>query len=444
MEAVRSLLSALNQLVTATATVWWRTLPRLLTVVVLGWFGYRVFAQLAAMVVDVSAWLSLVMLSFGFVIKLSSIILGLRIAGEELRIRQSVPLPDDDPRDTSISHLLSITLLPFLGIYAVFDVVTEAANEIQVDYYVFGGLTFERPVLAQLNPQGSSHGVWLLLVLIVGLYLVRRLVEWWFERTGFRPLGLLAALVEGFFLLMVVLSGRQLLVSVRHWVDERTFRVWLDYPGWGLQQLLAWTGLDISALLAQFGSWWWEVVWPGISAMVVEPMLWLALAALVFGSQVISTADLWRRGEPVSVRARRSRIEVGDRERRLALEVQQAFFGDLNDKYLPTWQSVRLVTGVGATFFAAFVLCYGVLVTGEEWLRRWLFWVLGGHPVTFWSVAGPPIDLVVTAVGEPLRWALLAAAFQACLTLLASRSGRTQPAAPEPQPAVPHPAGPDR
>ncbi|MFT3835326.1 MAG: hypothetical protein QM711_18745 [Micropruina sp.] len=444
MEAVRSLLSALNQLVTATATVWWRTLPRLLTVVVLGWFGYRVFAQLAAMVVDVSAWLSLVMLSFGFVIKLSSIILGLRIAGEELRIRQSVPLPDDDPRDTSISHLLSITLLPFLGIYAVFDVVTEAANEIQVDYYVFGGLTFERPVLAQLNPQSSSHGVWLLLVLIVGLYLVRRLVEWWFERTGFRPLGLLAALVEGFFLLMVVLSGRQLLVSVRHWVDERTFRVWLDYPGWGLQQLLAWTGLDISAVLAQFGSWWWEVVWPGISAMVVEPMLWLALAALVFGSQVISTADLWRRGEPVSVRARRSRIEVGDRERRLALEVQQAFFGDLNDKYLPTWQSVRLVTGVGATFFAAFVLCYGVLVTGEEWLRRWLFWVLGGHPVTFWSVAGPPIDLVVTAVGEPLRWALLAAAFQACLTLLASRSGRTQPTAPEPQPAVPHPAGPDR
>ncbi len=444
MEAVRSLSSSLNQLVTATATVWWRTLPRLLTVVVLGWFGYRVFAQSAAMVVDISAWLSLVMLSFGFVIKLSSIILGLRIAGDELRIRQSVPLPDDDPRDTSISHLLSITLLPFLGIYAVFDVVTEAANEIQVDYYVFGGLTFERPVLAQLNPQGSSLGVWLLLTLIVGLYLVRRLVEWWFERTGFRPLGLLAALVEGFFLLMVVLSGRQLLVSVRHWLDERTFRVWLDYPGWGLQQLLAWAGLDISALLAQFGSWWSEVVWPGISAMVVEPMLWLALAALVFGSQVISTADLWRRGEPVSVRARRSRIEVGDRERRVALEVQQAFFGDLNDKYLPTWQSVRLVTGVGATFFAAFVLCYGVLVTGEEWLRRWLFWVLGGHPVTFWSVAGPPIDLVVTAVGEPLRWALLAAAFQACLTLLATRSGRSRPAAPEPQPAVPHPAGPDR
>ncbi|MFT4295273.1 MAG: hypothetical protein QM582_07660 [Micropruina sp.] len=422
MEAVRSLLGSLNHLVTATATVWWRTLPRLLTVVVLGWFGYRVFAQLAAMVVDVSAWLSLVMLSLGFVVKLSAIILGLRIAGEELRIRQSVPLPDDDPRDSSIAHLLSITLLPFLGIYAVFDVVTEAANDIQVDYYVFGGLTFERPVLAQLNPQGSGNSVWLIAALIVGLYVVRRLIEWWFERTGFRPLGLLAALVEGFFMLMVVLSGRQLLVSVRHWVDERTFRVWLDYPGWGLQQLSAGLGVDLSALLDAVGSWWWDTAWPGISAMVVEPMLWLALAALVFGSQVISAADLWRRGQPVAVRARRTEVQVGDRERRLALEVQQAFFGDLNDKYLPTWQSLRLVTAVGASFFAAFVLCYGVLVTGEEWLRRWLFWVLGGHPATFWSVAGPPIDLLVTAVGEPLRWVLLAAAFHACLVLFADRA----------------------
>ena len=180
MEAVRSLLGSLNHLVTTTATVWWRTLPRLLTTAVIGWCGYRVFAQLAALVVDVSAWLSLLMLSVGFVINLSAIIIGLRIAGQELQIRDAVPLPGDDPRDRSVSHLLSITLLPFLGIYAVFDVVTDAANRIQIDYYVFSGLTFERPVLAQLNPRGEGNSVALIVGVIIGLYVARRLIERWY------------------------------------------------------------------------------------------------------------------------------------------------------------------------------------------------------------------------------------------------------------------------
>lgn len=231
MEAVRSLAGSLNHLVTTTAVVWWRTLPRLLVVVLLGWLGYRVFAQLAALVVDVSAWLSLLMLSLGFVVRLSTIIVGLRITGQELQIRQALPLPEEDPRDTSISHLLSLTLLPFLGIYAVFDVVTDAANDIQINYYVFGGLTFERPVLAQLNPQGTV-GAWVLVGVIVGLYVVRRLIDRWFERTGFRPLGLLAALVEGFFMLIVLMSGRQLLVRLGNWVDKGPFGSgWTIRPG---------------------------------------------------------------------------------------------------------------------------------------------------------------------------------------------------------------------
>ena len=420
MEAVRTLLSSLNQLVTTTGLVWWRCLPRLLVTAMLGWLGYRIFVQLAAMVVDASAWWSLLMLSMGFVVRLSAIIIGLRIAGRQLQIPRAVPQAGDSD-EGSISQLLSRTLLPFLGIYAVFDVVTDAANDIQVNYYVFSGLTFERPVLSQLNPQGA--GVLLIVGVLVGLYVARRLIEWWFERSGWRPLGLLAALIEGFFLLIVVLSGRQLVVSIMRWVDGRTFRVWLDYPGWGIRQLFAGLGLDISELLQDLGALWSGILWPGVTGMVVEPMLWLALASLVFGSQVLSTADLWRRGRPVVV-GRRAQIGLGDRQRRLTLEFQEAFFGDLNDKYLPTFHALRLVLGVGSTFFAAFILCYGMLTTGEDWLRRGLHALLGGHPAGFWSVAGPPIDLIVEVLAEPLRWVLLATAFHACLALFAARGGQ--------------------
>lgn len=424
MTAVRTLLHYLNQLVTTTGLVWWRCLPRLLITAMLGWLGYRIFAQLAAMLVDVSAWWSLLMMSMGFVVRLSAIIIGLRIAGEELQIREAIPLPQDDPRDTSVSQLLSRTLLPFLGIYAVFDTVTDAANKIEVDYYVFHGLTFERPVLSQLSPQAA--GAWVIIGAIVGLYLARRLVDRWFERTGFRPLGLVAALIEGFFLLIVILSGRQVLISVSDWVDGRNFRLWLDYPGWGLRQLASGLGIDLLGVLTQLGELWWNTIWPAISAMVVEPMLWLALASLVYGSQVLSTADLWRKGRPVTVQTRRSQLRVGDGQRRLALEFQEAFFGDLDDKYLPAFQSLRLVLSVGAPFFAAFILCYGMLTTGEEWLSRAIYHAIGGHPATFWAVAGPVLELPIEMLVQPLRWVLLATSFRACVALFAARAGQPE------------------
>lgn len=442
MEAFRTLFSAMNQLATTAGLVWWRCLPRLLLTALLGWLGYRIFAQLAAMVVEISAWWSLLMLSLGFVVRLSSIIIGLRIAGEELHIRQAIPLPEDDPRDNSVSDLLSKTLLPFLGIYAVFDVVTDAANAIQVNYYLYHGLTWDRPVLAQLSPQGA--GIWVLIGVIAGLYVARRLIEFWYEKTGFRPIGLLAALVEGFFMLLLVLSGRQVLVSLGHWIDDRTFRVWLDYPVWGMQQVFGRLGIDISGVLNWVGTLWGETLWPAITATVIEPMLWLALAALVFGSQVLSVADVWRRGRPVTVSTKRSELRVGNRQRRAALEFQEAFFGDLNDKYLPTFQSIRLVFGVGATFFGAYILCYGLLAAGTEWLRRGMYTLLGGHPATFWAMAEPPLDLIVQVVFEPMRWVLLATAFHACLSLLAARGGQAAAVPDAPTRHGSHDAAPDQ
>ncbi|MEZ5200794.1 MAG: hypothetical protein R2742_05550 [Micropruina glycogenica] len=152
MEPIRSLLGTLNQLVTTAGAGLVAVPAAAAGHGHAGLAGLPIFAQGAALVVDVSAWWSLLLLSIGFVVRLSAIIIGLRIAGEQLQIRAAIPLPDDDPRDDSMSHLLSITLLPFLGIYAVFDVITDAANHIQIDYYVFSGLTFERRGAQSVQP----------------------------------------------------------------------------------------------------------------------------------------------------------------------------------------------------------------------------------------------------------------------------------------------------
>ena len=105
-----------------TTRVWWRLLPKIVAIYLLGWLGYELAFQLAVIAGDWTAWASLVIFASAFVFKLVSIVLILRLAGNALGIRELIPDEEyeDDGRDASITRLLAITLLPFLGIYAAF------------------------------------------------------------------------------------------------------------------------------------------------------------------------------------------------------------------------------------------------------------------------------------------------------------------------------------
>ena len=52
-------------------------------------------------------------------------------------------------------------------------------------------------------------------------------------------------------------------------------------------------------------------------------------------------------------RGRRPRASAGPRP-----EVQEAFLGDIDDKYLPTFHSLRLVLRAGVVFLGSYVLVY--------------------------------------------------------------------------------------
>jgi hypothetical protein len=53
-------------LVVDTGRVWWRLLPQVLTLFLLGWLGSELALKLAAIAGDVSAWLALAIFSLGF------------------------------------------------------------------------------------------------------------------------------------------------------------------------------------------------------------------------------------------------------------------------------------------------------------------------------------------------------------------------------------------
>ena len=167
-----------------------------------------------------------------------------------------------------------------------------------------------------------------------------------------------------------------------------------------------------------------------------QPIIWLAVAALVYGSRVLSLAELWRKGQPYAARVPGATVFSSYRDklafkrpgpppagvRRAAREFNTVFLGDLNDKYLPTVHSVRLVLRAGIAFLACYVAAYTLLRVLGNLIESGVHVITGGHPVDFWFIFGPALGLLPDVLIEPLRLCLLAVTFQRCLVLFRSRS----------------------
>ncbi len=435
----------LRILVLDTGRVWWRTLPQLLSVYLLGWLGVQLAQRFAIRAGDVSSWAALAIFSFGFLAQLVAIVVMLQILGRELGVRDLIPESEaaTDDRDTSLTRLVSITLLPFLGIYAAFGEVAESATQLANEQLFRNGVLSDAPsVLGTLTSAANDHP-WSLLGGLVVIYLLRRGVDLLHDRTGLRVLGILVALIESFFLLVVIMGGIRIWQLARLWIEDRQFMAWLAVVKNAILDALSVLSVHLPALLTRAASFVADEVWPLFWEALAQPIIWLAVAALVFGSQVLSLAEIWRKGQPLLARVPGSTTFASHAERRrargyqppppgvgrAAVELREAFLGDIDDKYLPTFHSLRLVLRAGIVFLGAYVAVYSAIVMAGNGLDLLSDQLLGGRTISFWYAYGPAIGLVPDLLFEPLRICLLAVAFRRCLELFWARSAAAEPAA---------------
>lgn len=427
LSALRDFAGYLVDLARDTLEIWWALLPQLLTIHLVGWLGYHLTFAVAVTVADTQLWPGVALFSTAFVWVLASILLQLRLLGDALGVPGLVRDTAAEPAEGSggLGRLLAVTLLPFLGIYAAFGYVEDAVTTFSLTSLGQTGVLYEGNIFVGLVPN-SWTGALLVLGVIVVTYCVRRGLDLLHEKYEKGFLGILAALVECFFLLTVVLAGSRTIGRVQQWFATRQFSAWIDAFVDGIAISLSQLRIDLGWLLDGWDFIWTQIL-PLLAKAVVEPVVWLAVAALVFGTHVLSVADLWRRGErptdAISTLTERRVRGAGGRSvhgRRAWLEFQEAFLGDVDDKYVPTFQALRLVLHVGMLFLAAFIVLHAVVTTGQEALD-WAFTAaLGGHSYSFWGTFRPLLDLVGTLL-EPLRLALLAVTFHRCLLLLRAR-----------------------
>ena len=392
---------------------------------------------------DISPWLALVLFAFSFVWTLVAAILILTWAGRELGIRQL--LPEDgrevDDRDTSLTRLIAITLLPFLGMYAAFGQVQQAANRLVTQQWVrYGFLSDQQTVLGALYDLASKHLGWLI-ALIVGIYLSRRFLDYVADRTGLGILRLVVVLIESFFMLMVIMGGIRVFQTFQVWLRNRAVLQWLVEIQNAIARLIM---INVPEIVSRAWALVTDQIWPLVVDVLAQPLLWLAVAALVFGSRVLSLAELWRKGQPYATRIPGTTAFARYREKRAfrrigpaprgvrlaASRVQEAFFGDIDDKYLPALHSFRLVLRAGPIFLGCYVFMYNLVIIAQNYLERLRHLIVGGHEGQFWVRWEPVFDLVQDALVEPIRLCLLAVAFRRCLEIFA------QPLTARPGPAA--------
>jgi hypothetical protein len=447
------LVTELKILIRDTGRVWWRLLPMIMGVYLFGWLGTELTLRVAVIAGDISPWLALVLFAFSFVCTLVAVIVILTLAGRELGIRQLLPEDEReiDDRDTSISRLLVITLLPFLGMYAAFGQVEKAANRLVTQQWVrYGFLSDQQTILGALHDLATKHLGWLV-ALLVGIWVLRRVLDFVAERTGLRILGLVVVVMEAFFLLVVITGGIRVLQTFMVWMRDRAVMQWLAAIENALAHFFALFAIDLPAILTRSWAFISDTAWPTLVDVIAQPMLWLAVSALVFGSRVLSLAELWHKGQPYAARIPGATVFADYREkqsfRRLgpppkgvrlaAARIQEAFFGDIDDKYLPTLHALRLVLRAGPVFLGAYVFSYNLVVIAQNYLERGVHAIIGGHEGQFWVRWEPVYTVLQDALVEPIRLCLLAVAFRRCLELFAQRSPATAPPTTIPEPTPP-------
>ena len=84
-----------------------------------------------------------------------------------------------------------------------------------------------------------------------------------------------------------------------------------------------------------------------------------------------------------------------------AARFQEAFLGDIDDKYLPALHALRLVVRAGPIFLGSYIFVYNLVIIAQNYVENGLNWLAGGHEIEFWVRWEPVFALLQDALTEP-------------------------------------------
>ncbi|WP_157509494.1 hypothetical protein [Glaciibacter superstes] len=332
---------------------------------------------------------------------------------EDHALEQPVPLAPPEPSSAQARfwEVLTASILPFIAFYTAWgflaDDVAQYASDALSQAWGPVDPVFGRGLTLGLNP--LTIGVTVLAY--TGRHLLRRYAGSLAGWTRF-----VSAYLETVWVFLAALVVQEMFALGGSWVGDRALVVW-------------WDGVREHAL-STFDALDW--IWNAVSWLLGEaagllflPLAWLTIAGVVYGraiaAQKLDFVPVGGRAGTIYALASKRITGLPSWLRARGNEV----FGSLAGRVKPLTASVLLMWRAGAVPLGVFVLAYTALEAGSGWLASALLRAIGPHAIDFWFATSPILVFLVALVLEPLRIALVAAAYDYSLAALERRRTST-------------------
>ncbi|TCN39565.1 hypothetical protein EV644_103355 [Kribbella orskensis] len=406
-----------------TFRLWWRNLLPLVTWFLAGYIGFRAS-------INAAIWLSehqhsslgVGVFSAGVLIQIAATVGMIRTCANSLyRWRDAASNKAEetsDPTQRGLLELLSITLLPLVAVWSAWGFLDDQVQELTTSNLVQRGL---QPGGQFFELGGTAYRAYLPAIVI--LLVLRRVIEAIDDRWPSRPAKFTQVWAESFFLLLTVVVTPFAIADFKSWFKERNFW-YLSVDWWdGAKEFFAGIHIPVPAGLEFLWGFFWESLWPLFKLGVAEPLTWLAITTVVFGHRVLSSGGVFR-GTRLERRLGHRVDPDAPKQNRIVALTNQApnlLLGGLREKFYPALNAFRLLVRVGPVFLGVVCMVYTFWLLGSDWAFVALQRGIGVHGQQ-WGLMNHEIAAAIRDIlFETLRIALLAAAFDLCISVGAER-----------------------
>ena len=402
-----------------TFRLWWRNLLPMTTWYLAGYVGFKTCMEMAI-------WLSahahsdigVGVFSAGILMQIAAYVGMIRTCANSLyRWRDAASNKAEetsDPTQQGLMELLAATLLPLVAVWSAWGFLEKQVSQLNVSNLVERGL----------QPGGgffdlANNGWHKYLPAIVVLLVLRRLIEAVDDRWPSRPAKFVQVWAESFFLLLTVVVMPFAIGDGKDWFRDRSFWYWsLDWWG-GVKDFFAGIHIPVPAGVEFLWGFFWESLWPLFKLGVAEPLTWLAITTVVFGHRVLSSGGVFK-GTRLERRFG-GRVEAEDQpqSRIVALtnKAPNLLLGGFREKFYPTLNAFRLLVRVGPVFLGVVCMVYTLWLLGDDWGYVAVSRLIGVHGERWGLMNAEIAQLISSVLFETLRIALLAAAFDLCISV---------------------------
>ncbi|RWA74981.1 MAG: hypothetical protein EOQ28_10265 [Mesorhizobium sp.] len=405
-----------------TLKLWWRFWPQLIAMVLLGIVFGDLFMQVAARAAFLNHMAGLALLTL---VALTQLVVTVAMfqtllpALPSVRAAQQAAQAESEAEPRSgggrLARMVTVALLPFFAYYAAWGFLGDTVRQ------------YSRVTL-DMAPFGESAGNvldvldsrWLILSVVIS-WLIRRFATTMQKRGGSRSFWQIVVVIcetNWIFIGLYVISRWK--DEAVAWIMSRSIFSILQAAAEGIANPIASAFADPMVPV--------EITSIDTTTMLVNlffymllPVIWLVLAALIYGYDVRDDKELMRMHRRVE--------RVGERYRaipRFLRDFVEHFISGYRSRYLPIANGVRITLSSGLVLIVTLIVGYRLI----DWLAAWAWLgmtrLIGPHGLDTWQVLSQGVSLLFGSpfqdslsgiLVEPVRICFLAAILETAFAL---------------------------